>query len=134
MNTRFFDVLHDACDVDLFTIAKRINVEFDRARKVAVKQHRAVAGHNNRLRNVAFQLRHIAHYFHSAATQNIRRTNNEWKTDVFRNREGFGVCGCDAIAWLLEVQLVHKGLETLAIFCQVNRIRRGAKDRNALCF
>ncbi len=67
VNTRFFDVLHDACDVDLFTIAKRINVEFDRARKVAVKQHRAVAGHNNRLRNVAFQLGHIAHDFHSAA-------------------------------------------------------------------
>ena len=40
--------------------------------------------------------------------------------------------GSDAVAGLLEAKLIDQRLEPLAVFGEVDRVRRSAEDRNAL--
>src|SRR5690606_10272839 len=71
---------------------------------------------------------------HGAATQNIRRANNQRETEVSRNEAGlFNRIG-NAVLRLVEIELDQKLLEAVAIFRKVDGIRRGAKDRDARLF
>ena len=41
MNARFFDVLHDAGDQNIFAIAQRIDIDFSGILEESIDQHRA---------------------------------------------------------------------------------------------
>ena len=85
MHARLFDVLHDAGDMHILAVTDGINIQFDRAGKIAVQQNRAVAGNHHRLCDVAFQLGHIAHDFHGTPAQNIGRADHQRKADILCN-------------------------------------------------
>ena len=131
MHAGLFDVLHDAGHMDGLAIRQGVNVTFDGTGQVAVQQNRAVARDHNRLSDVAFQLRHVAHDFHRTATQHVGRADHQRETDVFGDFQRFGVGRGDAVVRLLELQLVDQRLEAFTVFGQVNRVGAGAEDRNA---
>ena len=45
MNARLLDMLHDAGDDDVLAVAKRVDVDLDRVREIAVEQQRVLAQH-----------------------------------------------------------------------------------------
>ena len=57
MHARLLDMLHDARDMHVLAVAERVDVDLDRAREVAVEQDRAVARDDDRLADVALEMR-----------------------------------------------------------------------------
>ena len=53
MNTRLFDVLHDAADYCLLAVADQIDVDFDSRIKEKVEQHWALVRHFYRVVHIA---------------------------------------------------------------------------------
>ena len=133
MNACFFDVFHDARNVDVFTVAKCVDVNFGRASEVAVQENRAVPRNNHSFGDVAFELRLIAHDFHRTATQNVGRTDHQREADVSSDCKRLFVGRRDAVHRLFQAQTVHEVLEPFAVFCEVDCVRRGAEDRDT-CF
>ena len=131
MNARLFDMLHDARDMDILAVAEGVDIQFHRARQVAVEQHRAVAGHDHRIGDVALEAGLIADDLHRAATQNVGGADHQRKADFLGDFHRFGVGMGDAVVWLFQAKVQHKLLETLAVFGQIDHVGRGAKDRDA---
>ncbi len=131
MDARLFDMLHDARDMDVLAVTKRVDINLDRARKIAVKKDRVLAGNLNGLADVAFQLRVVADDLHRAAAQHEGGADHERVADFGGDGKSLIARAGGAVMRLLEVQRVQKLLEAFAVFGQINRVRRGAKDRDA---
>ena len=132
MHACLFDMLHDPRHMHCFAIRQGINIAFDGARQVAVKQHRAVARHHHRLADIPLELGHIAHDFHGTPAQHIRGADDQRKADFIGNRQRLRIAGGNAVMGLFQAQTMNQLLETLAVFGQIDRIGRGAQNWNAL--
>ena len=124
-------MFHHACDMHFFAVAERVDVKLDCSGEVAVQQYGAVARDDDGLGDVALKLGHVAHDFHSAATENVGGADDQREADIFRNGKRLRVCGGDAVFRLLEAEFIYKLLKTLAIFGEVDRVGRCAEDRDA---
>ena len=71
MNARFFDMFHNAANIDLATVAQGINIYFDGIVQKPVNQHRIFSRHNNRVTHITFQIIHLVDNFHGSSTQYI---------------------------------------------------------------
>ncbi len=124
-------MFHDAADMDVLAIAKRVYIHFNRIHQIAVDEDGALAGDDNGIVDIAFQMRSIAHDLHAATAQHVRGANDGGVADTlcdgFRFISGTG----DPVGWLFEGELVEQGFETIPIFCKVNRVWRGAQYGNA---
>ena len=130
MDARLFDVFHNARDMDVCPVGQGVNIHLDRARKVAVQKHRAVARDLHGGGDIAFQLRIITDDFHRAATQHERGADDQGVSHVFGHRKSLIPRPGGAVVGLLEAEILQKALEPLTIFGQINGVGGGAKDRD----
>ena len=130
MHPRKFDMLHDSADKHVFSITYRINVNLYCVAQKAIQQYRGIVRDIDCLAHVLTELIFIPHDFHGAATQYIGWPNHQ----RIANEIGCQQCvvytdrGC--IGWLLQVQLMQQRLKILAVFGLMNRLCRGADNRN----
>ena len=134
MDARFFDVLHDAGDINVLAVTQRIHVNFDGILQIAVQQHRAGARHHHGFTHVAIQRGIVVDDFHGAATQHITWADHQRIADLFRHRFGFVHRARQTVRRLQQVGFLQQNLEPLAVFRQIDGVRRGAEDRNAFFF
>ena len=152
VNAGFLDMFHDAGHKGVFAVGEAINVEFDGIGQIAVKQQRVLAEQGvdlaglvvgitgldffrhetgNRIQQIGWQGRFIMNDLHRPATQHIGWAHHQREAEFPGNEarllDGIG----DAVSRLAQIQLVQEFLETVAILGKVDRIGRGAKNRNA---
>ena len=133
MHAGLFDMLHDAGNMHMRAVAKRVHINLNRTREVAVEQHRTIARDHNGFRNIAFKIGLIADNFHRATAQDIGRANDQRETDFGRHCQSFSVRMGNAILGLFELEGIDQLLEAFAVFGQVDCIGCGAQDWDA-CF
>ena len=134
MDAGLFDVLHDAGDEDILAVADRIDIDLDGIGKIAVDEHRARAGYDDRLGDVAIELFVVADDFHGAAAQHIRRADDDRIADPGGDLARFGGGAGDAVLGLAQAQLLDELGEAVAILGEIDGIGRRAEDRHASCF
>ena len=71
---------------------------------------------------------------HRSATQNIRRTYHHRIADFCCLRDDVFGIAANRILWLFQLQLMQQLLEAFAILRQINRIHRGADNRDTRLF
>ena len=116
VDARFFDVFHDAGDEHVLAIANGIDVHFDGVGEVAVDQHRAVAGDDHGLGDVALELGIVADDFHGAAAQHIGGADDHGEADFLGDLFGFGGGTGDAVFGLAQFQFLEKLGEAVTVF------------------
>ena len=144
-------MLHDTRDDDILAVAQAIHVNLDGTRQIAVKQQ-GVLGQNGvdltglvvgifeadvwwnqlsqRQLDVFLERFRRADDFHGAATQYVGWAHNDREANLVGDDAGLLDGIGDAVAWLHQIKLMQKLLETVAIFGEIDGIRRGAKDGN----
>ena len=148
MNAGFFDVLHDAahqrarsrtallnllgtaCFVR-FKVSDDVDVNFNGVGQKAINQDWCVcqvadidgSGH------VAAQRGLVEANFHAASTENVTGANQHWVTNAGCFSNCFVKTARNSRWWLIETKFFKDGLETIAIFCQVNALNAGADNR-----
>ena len=131
MNARLLDMLHHARDMNVRPVAKGVDVDLYRARKITVDQHRAVAGDDHRVPDVTLQLIVGPDNLHRPAAEDIGRADDDRIADLMGNFERlFGGMG-DAVMGLFEVQFLEKLLEPLPVLRKVDGVGGRAEDWNA---
>ena len=126
------DVFHDAADVGVLAVADAVHVDFDRVRQIPVEQHRRIIRDLDRLAHVALEVGLLVHDFHRPAAQHIARAHHHRVTDRLGVLDRLGGAARGAVGRLQEFQLVQELLEALAVFGDIDRIRRGADDGHAI--
>ena len=82
MNSGFLDMLHDARHDDSLTVRQGVDIDLDRVLKKAVDQHRAGAGHLDRLGQIALQVGAVMDDFHRPPTKHIGRAHHHRIADI----------------------------------------------------
>src|SRR5581483_6103565 len=134
MDSGMLDVFHDSADHDGLAVADRIDVHLCRSAQVAVDKERVAFGGLKGLRDVAAQRGFVRDYLHRAAAEDVGRADEDGVADSRGPGDGFiESAGEDALR-LLEAELVDQRVEALAILGPIDRIGRGAENRNAGAF
>ena len=131
MDTGLFNMFHDSCDMHVPAVGQGIDIHFDCARQIAVEQDGAGPRNLHGGADVAFQLRIIADDFHGTATEDEGGADDEGVADGGGDLERLIPAARRAVDGLLEAEGVEQFLEPLPVFGQINRVRRGAEDRDA---
>ncbi|MNB90570.1 hypothetical protein D3C75_376300 [compost metagenome] len=134
MNARLLDVFHDATNQHHFAVADGIDIHFYCIIQEAVQQHRRIVRDADGGLEVTAQVCFVVDDFHCAAAQHVRRTHHQRVTNLFGLLNGHFNCGDGGVGWLFQLQTIYRLLETLAIFCPVNRIRTGTDNRHTCGF
>ena len=132
MHACFLDMFHDAGHVHIVPVADRVDIDFNRVREVAVDEQRLVAGDQQSLGGKLAQVLVITRNLHRAPAQHERGTQHDGIADLARLHFRFLDAARGTRRRLLDAQLVEKSGELLAVFRQVDRFRRRAKDRHFL--
>ena len=132
MDAGFLNMLHDACDVDIFAIADRIDIHFGRIGQVAVDKERGIAGYLKRLGCELAQVVVIACDFHRAAAEHEARAQHDRVTDFVRLDLSFIHTSGGPGRRLLDAELVEQGSKLFAVFGEVDRLGTCAQDRDVL--
>ena len=88
-------------------------------------------GDPGRLHEVVAQRPVVVHDFHGTAAEHVGRAHEHRVADALRDGDGFLDRARDAVGRLRDAQPARELLEALAIFGDVDRVRRGAEDRHA---
>ena len=108
MHAGLLDMLHHAGDVDVAAVANGIDVDFDGAAQIAVKQHGRVAGDAHRLIDIAAQIFDILDNLHRLAAEDVGRADNDGKTDFFGRCHCFGFGSGKAVIGLAQADLLQQ--------------------------
>ena len=139
MNAGFLDVLHDAGDEGVLAVAQAIDVHFRCVGQIAVDQQRAFLGDHQfgrpveiagQSRDVAVELRAVAHDLHGAPAQHVGRPDHHRIADLLGDGARGTRRGGDAVLRLAHFQFVEQRLEAVAVFREIDHVRRGAEDRH----
>ena len=130
MDAGLLDVLHDAGDIDRVAVGDGVDIDLDRVLQIAVDQHRAGAGHAHRVADVALQPGGVVDDLHRPAAQHVRRADHHRIADALRDRLGLGGGIGGAVVGLAQAEPVQQLLEALAVLGEVDRVGRGAEDRD----
>ncbi|CAB4622882.1 unannotated protein [freshwater metagenome] len=131
MNSRFFDVLHDATDVQSFSVVKRIDIDFDRIVEKSINKEWCVGTDNRRLGNpfeVITNRLSVVDDFHAASAEYIRRPHEHGEPDIVSNGNGRLNIESDTIAGRNEPTVGKHLREAPAFFGDVNRIWASTQD------
>ena len=130
MNTGLLDVLHDAGDLDLMAVGDGVDIDLDGVLQIAVDQDRAGARHDHRAADIAVEPGMVVDDLHRPAAQHIGRADHHRVADALGDRLGLlgGIGG--AVIRLAQPEPVQELLEALTVLGQVDRIGRGAEDRD----
>jgi hypothetical protein len=131
MDPGLLDVLHDAGDDHVGTVAQRIDVDLDCVGEVAVDQHRVLARHHDGLCHVAVELGVVVDDLHGAAAEHVGRADDDGKADALGDAAGFGDRTRHAVLGLLEAEFLQQADEAVAVFRQIDGVGAGAEDRHA---
>ena len=82
MDAGHFDVLHHATNVDIGSIAERIEVDLDRAFQEFVEVDRVIGGDLRGLGHVGLKLIRIVDDRHAASAQHVAGTHEQREADV----------------------------------------------------
>src|SRR5690606_29886092 len=151
VNAGFLDVLHDSGDIDVVAVAQGVDIDLDGFRQIGVEQQRVLAEQRvdlaglvvgvllldvfrneagNGVEQVGLQHALVEDDLHGAATQNIGRTHDQREAKLGCNGAGLLNGEGDALLRLLQVELLEKLLDAVAVFGQVDHVWRGAEDRD----
>ena len=130
MDARFLDMLHHARDPHLGAVAQGIDIAFDRIAQILVDQDGAVPADVDGGGNVAVELRFAVDDLHRAAAEHVGRAQQHRVADPGGDRRSLVAAAGDAVVGLLELQLADQLGKALAVFGKVNRVGRGAEDRD----
>ena len=124
MNARFFDMLHDAGDMDIaLAIAKRVDIHLDGVLQITVEQHRARARHAHGLVDVTGQRFHFMDQLHGPAAEYIGGSDQDREAELLGGGQCLlRTCG-DRVLGLAQFQIPDQFLEALAVFCQIDGVR-----------
>ena len=131
VNAGLFDMFHDAGDEHLFTIADRIDIDFDRVSQICVDEDRAGTRDLHGHPHIPFQGTTVVDDFHCSPAQDIGRPDEHRITNLLGDHACFVDAGGEPIGRLAQLKPRQQLLEALAIFCKVDRVRRGAEDGDA---
>ena len=127
MHPGALDVLHHARDDHGVAVADGVDLDFD-AEQVLVHQHGAARHGADGPRHVALQLAPVAHDFHRAPTEHIRRTHEDRIADAIGDRDG-AVDGCGRAAdGLRDADVPQRLGESPPVLREVDRLDARAKD------
>ncbi len=131
MDPCLLDVLHDARDDDVLAVAQRIHITLGRALQEVVNQHRPLLRILNRRRHVAHDRLVVVRDHHGATAQHIARPHQHRIAHTIRARNRLCNAGRHRALWLRDLQLFDQLPKPLAVFSQVDRLRRRPNDRHA---
>ncbi len=132
MHSRLLNMLHHAADEHFAAVADRVDVDLGRVVEKAVEQHRRIVGDFDRLAHVTLEFALLVHDFHRAAAEHVRRAHHQRITDLGGGKQRLLRAARSTIGRLLELEPGQQLLETLAVFGDVDGVRRGADDRHAV--
>ena len=130
MDPGLLDVLHDPGDEDVASVRQGIDVDLDRVLEKPVDEDRGVAGRLRGLVDVAFEGVLAVGDLHRPPPQHVARAHHHRVSDARRHLLLLLRRAAGPVRWLPEPELVEQGLEPLPVLGLVDRIRRGADDRD----
>jgi hypothetical protein len=123
------DVLHDAADDDgAGRVGDAVDVELDGVLEELVDQHGPLGRRLHGRRHVAVERGHVVDDRHAPAAEHVRRTDDEREADAQRDLARFLGRGGRAARRLRDAEIPQQLREALAIFREVDRVRRRAED------
>ena len=131
VDTGVFNVLHDAADDALFSIAQGIHIGFERIFQEAVDQHRVVGRDAHCIAEVIPQRRLVIYDLHGPSSEHIRRTNQNGIAHAFSHDHRVIHLGHGAAGRLCYAQASRQLLKAPPILCDIDRIRTGSQYRDA---
>ena len=151
MDAGLLDVLHDAGDEGVLAVGEAIDVDLGRVGEVAVEQQRVLAEHRvdlaglvvriarldvvrhqlgQRAEQVVAELALLADDLHRAPAEHVGRAHDERIAEVGRDQPRLLDRIGDAVLRLLQLELIEQLLEAVAVLGEVDRVGRGAEDRD----
>ena len=131
MDTCFFNMLHDAGDDDISSVAQRVHIDFDCILEEVIDQHRALLRILHCFAHIAAHRIGVVRDDHGPAAQHIGRPHQHRVADAFCACQGLLDAGDHRARRLGNFQLLQQLAEALAIFGQIDGFRRGAEDFDA---
>ena len=128
MDPRLLDVLHDAADQHLVAVADRIDIDLDRIVEEPIEQHRAVVRDLHGIGHVGAQVVLVKDDLHGTTAEHIGRSDHQRETDLAGERERLRLGAGGGVGGLSQSELLHELLEALAVFGDVDGLRRSAND------
>ncbi len=84
--------------------------------------------------DIAAEALDIAHDLHAATAEHVRRAQHQREAQLLGHDARFSFIMGDGVGRLFQPQIIEQRLEALAVFGQVDGVRRGAQDRHARRF
>jgi hypothetical protein len=149
MDARLLDMLHDAGDEGILSVAEAVHVHLDGVRQVTVEQKRVLAQHRVDLAGLVVgvaglhvgrdQARQgaeqvilepdlVADDRHGPAAEHVGGAHHEGQAEIGGDEARLLHRIGDAVLGLLQVQLVQEPLEPVPVLRQVDGLRGGAED------
>ncbi len=129
VDTGLLDVLHDAADDDVSTVADRVDIHFDGAVEEVIQQYRAVVGHLDRFTHIALEFLFLVDDLHRPAAQHVGRAHHQRVADRLGRSDGFLLTTRRGVLRLTQIQTLHHLLKAFTVFGAVDCIRTSADDR-----
>ncbi len=131
MNPSLFNVLHDATDHHIFAVRKRVHIHFNRVFQEMINQHRAIVRILHRFFHIADDHLFVVCNYHGPSTQHVGRTHQHRITHPLGTFDRFLHRSRHRPRGLWDIKFVKQLAKALAVFRQVNRLRRRANDIDA---
>ena len=140
MDASLLDVLHDAGDERVLAVGEAVDVDLDGVAQVAVDQQRATVGHGELRRpvevageplQVTVELGVVVQDLHRPAAEHVGRPDHHRIADILGDPPRRFARTGDAGLRLLQFQPLDQRLEAVAVLGEVDRVGRGAEDRDA---
>ncbi len=131
MDARLFDVLHDPGDDDVLSVAERVDVELVGILEKPVDQDGPVRKSGDGLLEHRLEGVLVVGDAHRAASEHVARANEKREAEPAAHFEALGDVARGAPRRSLQVHVTQQLAEALAVLGAVDRVRRGAENRDA---
>src|SRR5207302_7252480 len=121
VDSRFFNVLHDPADDDIFAVGERVYIDFNRVFEKVIDQHGAIVGIFNCFSHVVNDRLFVVGNHHGAPAQNVGGTNQHGVADALGALHRLFDGGGDGAGRLRDVQFFQQFSEAFAVFREVDR-------------
>ena len=132
MDTCQLDVLHDGRHIGVGAVTDGICLALEGVIQEPVNEDRSVGSYADSCLHVVGHGLIVVDHFHAPSAENVRRTHHNRIADALCNRDGFVHGGCHAGFRHRDAQLVHHAAEQVAVLCQVDDLRGGAENADAV--
>ena len=128
------NVLHNSRYKCMISVADRICLTFQCVVQETVNQDRTIRSYADSGFHVSFQTFVIVYNFHSATTENVRRTNHNRITDFFCNGKCLFYSSSHSGFWHRNLKFIHHFAEKITVFCKVDNRWRSSEDLHTVSF